>query len=175
MELPRFEYFPDPIGNGCIVEKLNSCPCCQQDRPFMYVGPIYCVDDISEVCPWCIADGSAAAKWSASFHDLFETPSHVPQHVIETIDARTPGYSTWQGNRWLFSEKDALIFVGEVIGSAIIKQNEIDKVSACREALVDCGFTSDFDLSNVVIGGQPAIYLFQDKNTAEYRAYADMT
>ena len=175
MEFPIFEYFPDPIGNGCMVEKNGSCPCCEQDRAVMYVGPIYCVDDVSEVCPWCIADGSAAAKWSASFNDLYNIPDGVPQHVVRTIDSRTPGYSTWQGNTWLFSENDALVFVGEVIGSAIVRKSETEKINACRNALVDWNFPSDFDLSNVVIGGQPAIYLFQDKETAEYRAYADMT
>ncbi|OIQ39211.1 MAG: hypothetical protein BM560_16390 [Roseobacter sp. MedPE-SWde] len=75
----------------------------------------------------------------------------------------------------MFSEDDALVFVGEVIGSAIVGKNETEKISACRNALVDWNFPSDFDLSRVVIGGQPAIYLFQDKETAAYKAYADMT
>ncbi|WP_281932193.1 CbrC family protein [Roseibium album] len=175
LKLPIFEYFPDPIGNGCIVEKKSRCACCEQGRAFMYVGPIYCVDDVSEVCPWCISDGSAAAKWSASFNDIYDVPKGVPQDVVETIDSRTPGYSTWQGNTWLFSATDALVFVGEVIGSAITQENEMEKIAACRTALVDWSFPSDFDLSNVVIGGQPAIYLFQDKATMEYKAYADMT
>lgn len=158
-----------------MIEKNSRCACCEQERDVMYIGPIYCVNDVSEVCPWCIADGSAAAKWSASFNDLYNIPESVPQHVVRTIDSRTPGYSTWQGNRWLFSKDDALVFVGEVIGSAIVRKNETEKVHACRNALVDWNFPSDFDLSNVVIGGQPAIYLFQDKDTAEYKAYADMT
>lgn len=67
------------------------------------------------------------------------------------------------------------MFVGEVIGSALVRENETEKIIACRNALVDWNFPSDFDLSNVVIGGQLAIYLFQDKETAEYKAYADMT
>ncbi|WP_106165675.1 CbrC family protein [Tritonibacter scottomollicae] len=175
MELPIFEYFPDPIENGCIIKKNTRCACCEQERSFMYVGPIYCVDDVSEVCPWCLADGSAAAKWSAIFNDLYDIPEGVPQHVVQTIDSRTPGYSTWQGNRWLFSEDDALVFVGEVIGSTIVRKNETEKISACRKALGDWNFPNDFDLSDVVIGGQPAIYLFQNKKTAEYKAYADMT
>ena len=129
----------------------------------MYVGPIYCVDDVSEVCPWCIADGSAAAKWSASFNDLYDIPKGVPQHVVRTIDSRTPGYSTWQGNRWLFSEDDALVFVGEVIGSAIVRKNETEKISACRNALVDWNFPSDFDLSKVVIGASLRFICFKTK------------
>jgi len=174
MDLPKFEYFPDPIGNGCIVERSSTCLCCGIERAFVYVGPIYCKEDVSEVCPWCIADGSAAEKWSATFNDSYNIPTGVPKQVIELIDARTPGYSTWQGNRWLYSEHDALVFVGEVTGSTLIRKDEDEKVFACREALIDWNFPSDFDLSQVVVGGQPAIYLFQDRETKHYKAYADM-
>lgn len=175
MELPKFEYFPDPVGNGCIVEKTGTCLCCGQEKPFMYVGPIYCIEDIEEVCPWCISDGRAADKWDASFNDVYNIADSVPKLIVALIDARTPGYETWQGNRWLFSETDALVFVGEVIGKDLIRQGEDDKITACREALQEWGIGSDFDLSQVVIGGQPAIYLFQDKETSKFSAYADMT
>ena len=141
----------------------------------MYVGPIYCTEDVSEVCPWCIADGGASAKWAAVFNDIYDIPSGVPVQIVEIITERTPGYSTWQGNKWLFSEHDALVFIGEVIGSQIIKKDETAKISACRKALVDWNFPDDFDLSKVVLGGQPAIYLFQDRKTENYDAYADMT
>lgn len=67
------------------------------------------MDDVSEVCSWCIADESAAAKWSAVFNDLYDVDDDIPEHVIETIEQRTPGYETWQGNRWLFSESIALV------------------------------------------------------------------
>jgi uncharacterized protein CbrC (UPF0167 family) len=175
MDLPKFEYFPDPVGNGCIVEREAFCACCEKTRPFMYQGPIYCTEDVSEVCPWCIADGAAAAKWTASFHDLFGIPSGVPNEVIQTIDARTPGYETWQGNKWLFSENDALVFMGEVVGAELVKEGDPNKVQACLEALKAWSLPGDFNLKSVVAGGQPAIYLFRDRRTLDYYAYADMT
>jgi len=173
--LPNFEYFPDPLKNGCIVEKQSSCLCCNQTRAFMYVGPIYSTGYIEEVCPWCIADGKAASKWSASFNDVYFAPNEVPKDVVQTVDQRTPGYETWQGNKWLFSANGALTFIGEVVGKELLNENDLAKIEACREALSEWNFPPDFELSNVVIGGQPAIYLFQDKASGIYKAYADMT
>ncbi|WP_150526816.1 CbrC family protein [Roseibium sediminis] len=175
MELPYFEYYPDPVGNGSIVEKSATCPCCQQRRTFMYVGPIYCIEEVEEVCPWCIHDGSAADKWGANFNDIIHAPSGVPEHILVTVASRTPGYVSWQDNKWLFSHNDALVFRGDVVGKDLIKRNETAKISACRAALAEFKFPEDFDLSNVVFGGQPAIYLFQDRATGQYHAYADMT
>ncbi len=34
-----------------------------------YSGPFYCVDEVEHLCPWCIADGSAAEKFAGSFQD----------------------------------------------------------------------------------------------------------
>ncbi|MFF3656165.1 CbrC family protein [Streptomyces olivochromogenes] len=34
----------------------------------MYTGPVYSVDDLAErLCPWCIADGTAAGRYEATF------------------------------------------------------------------------------------------------------------
>lgn len=141
----------------------------------MYVGPIYSIEDVDEVCPWCIADGKAASKWSASFNDIDNVPDGVPKHVVEIIDGRTPGYEAWQQNRWLFSDRDALVFVGEVVGKDLLNEDDQAKINACRRALSEWSFPPDFNLSSLVIGGQPAIYLFQDKASGAYEAYADMT
>lgn len=174
-KLPQFEYFPDPLRNGCIVKKQSTCPCCEQARSFMYVGPIYSKHEVAKVCPWCIANGKASSKWSAIFNDMHNVPVGVPQQVLGIICNRTPGYETWQGNQWLFSSSDALVFVGEVKGTTLLNEGNEAKINACRVALSNWNFPPDFDLSQVVIGGQPAIYLFRDKATGAYEAYADMT
>ena len=174
-ELPHFPYFPDPLANGCIIEKQATCPCCGEDRSYMYVGPIYSaeVDDETEACPWCIADGSAAAKWSAEFNDVLNLPQGVPDQVAEIIKTRTPGYETWQGNRWLFSETDALIFFGEVVGADLLEEGNQAKIEACLAALSRFNLPKGFCLSEVKGAGEPALYLFQDRDTLAFRAYAD--
>lgn len=176
-ELPKFKYFPRPLENGCIIHKEEICECCYLPRRYMYVGPIYCEDEIEEVCPWCIANGMAAAKWSASFNSVYnDVPNGVPKHVLDIIVERTPGYETWQENHWLYSETDALIFIGEVSGAKLISEGNHDKIQACMNALNEWKFDWTIEhLKEVVIGGQPAIYLFQDDRTGKHRAYADMT
>ena len=174
--LPRFTYFWDPLGNGCIVQKEEICPCCGRQRDHIYTGPIYTTVDVEMVCPWCIADGTAAAKWSASFNDVYDVPLGVPQHVAREIETRTPGYDSWQGNRWLFSQQDALVFLGEVHGAKLLEESKAGKIEACLKALREWRIEWPAeDLRRIVPGGQPAIYLFQDRTTGAFDAYADMT
>ena len=95
-------------------------------------------------------------------HCIFNVPEGVPKDVVEKIETKTPGYETWQGNRWLFSNSDALVFLGEVIGIDLIRDGDESKVAACLNALTKWNIPSDFDLSQIVIGGESAVYLFQD-------------
>ena len=173
--LPTFEYFPDPEENGCISAEQTTCPCCGELRSHMYRGPIYATEDIDQVCPWCIADGRAAAKWDASFNDVNGAPDTVPESVIAQIAGRTPGYVTWQGNHWMFSANDALVFVGEVSGNELVAEADRRKMAACRAALAEWHVGAEFDLADLEVGGQPAVYLFQDRKTGDYAAFADMT
>jgi hypothetical protein len=84
--LPRFAYHPDPVGTGSIEPRDTSCVCCGQAYGWIYVGPVFAEDDIDdELCAWCIADGSAARRYQATFTDIY------PQHVQSL--RRRP--STW--------------------------------------------------------------------------------
>lgn len=47
------------------------CQGCGKARGFVYVGPVYSVEELNDaLCPWCIADGSAAEAFGASFTDV---------------------------------------------------------------------------------------------------------
>ncbi len=174
--LPQFTYFPDPVGNGCIEAKAATCTCCGLRRSHMYTGPIYSEEEYEEVCPWCIANGRAAEAWSAVFNDVYDPPAGVSSGIVDEIECRTPGYSTWQGNIWLFSPTDALVFLGHVGGKRLLVEGNVAKIDACLAALKDWRlYWSAEDLRQVIVGGQPAIYLFQDRSTGAFQAYADMT
>lgn len=174
-KLPEFEYFPRFETEGCFSATEDTCPCCGEVRVHIYNGPIYSAHDVDSVCPWCIADGGAARKWEASFNDVRDIRDGVPADIVEKIETRTPGYVTWQGNTWLFSETDALVFVGEVSGDELLAEADAGKIAACRAALTECGFGDNFDLANITIAGQPAVYLFRDRQSGKYAAYADIT
>src|SRR5215831_4238076 len=99
--LPAFRYHPDPVGTGFVAPASTACAVCGRQRGFIYTGPVYAVDDLQrKVCPWCVADGSAAERFDATFTDA-GTPADVPAPVTEEIIRRTPGFTAWQQEHWL--------------------------------------------------------------------------
>lgn len=87
-------------------------------RGFIYVGPVYAEDELDEkICPWCIADGTAAKKYDATFTDeegigKYGDGQPVPEHVIEEVARRTPGFSGWQQEQWWSHCRDAGAYLG---------------------------------------------------------------
>ena len=115
-ELPFFKYHPSPLSTGAIRELDAVCRCCDKARGFMYCGPVYCVEEVTDVCPWCIADGSAHAKWDAEFTDSAGVGGYgkwcgVPCEVVDEVAYRTPGFSTIQQARWWTHCGDAAEFL----------------------------------------------------------------
>jgi uncharacterized protein len=113
-QLPSFRYHMDPIRTGSIEASNVACLSCKQARGYLYVGPAYSTHEIGElICPWCIADGSAAAKFDATFVDSWPlAKASVPRSIIEEVTKRTPGYNSWQQDEWLSHCNDACVFHG---------------------------------------------------------------
>ncbi len=116
MELPRFKYHPDPVSTGSIAAADATCEVCGHARGFVYAGPIYCEGEPEAVCPWCIADGSAHAKFKAQFVDTDSIGGgeweSVAAAIVEEVAFRTPGFSGWQPERWFTHCGDAAEFLG---------------------------------------------------------------
>ncbi len=91
-DLPTFPYHPEPITTGFVERSETECLACGKPRGLIYTGPFYAVEELVEViCPWCIADGTAAAKFDAEFTDVgWGVPDGVPAEVTEAIAKRTP-------------------------------------------------------------------------------------
>lgn len=67
-----------------------------------------------QLCPWCIASGSAAAKYDCLFSD--DRPlkrARLPRPVVLEVSRKTPGYSSWQGEDWQVCCDDACEFHGD--------------------------------------------------------------
>lgn len=69
MDLPRFRYHPNPIATGAVVPTEEVCECCGKARGYKYNSVVYAEKEVECVCPWCIADGSAAQKLDGMFLD----------------------------------------------------------------------------------------------------------
>lgn len=114
MNLPAFAYHPDPVATGSVKASDALCRCCGQARGYVYTGPVYASGSYEDcICPWCIADGAAAGKFTAQFaEDGPLTEAGLPEPVIEEVTKRTPGYSSWQQEQWLSCCGDACEFHG---------------------------------------------------------------
>jgi uncharacterized protein len=81
----------------------------------MYTGPVYARDTLdARRCPWCVADGSAAEWFDATFMDeygLLNDPNIAPA-IAEEVCKRTAGYCGWQHDVWLTHCNDACAYLG---------------------------------------------------------------
>ncbi len=175
-ELPGFPYHPDPLSTGAVVASGTTCVCCGRARGFIYAGPVYAVEELSHLlCPWCIADGSAAAKYDA---DFIGDPigDDVPLEVVMSVDACTPGFSSWQHPQWFFHCGDGAAFMGAVGAAELVAfpdareelRSEADAWGWSAEAVESYLGALDKD-------SQPTGYLFMCRTCGRYMAYADST
>jgi uncharacterized protein CbrC (UPF0167 family) len=114
MDLPEFRYHPEPRDTGVVVDSDAECVACGKARGVIYVGPVYAEEELEQaLCPWCIADGTAAEKFKAEFTDVgVGVPDDVPDSVTAELAERTPGFPGWQQERWLYHCSDAAAFLG---------------------------------------------------------------
>jgi hypothetical protein len=91
---------------------MAVCRCCGQSRGYIYEGPVYATDELTDsLCPWCVADGSAHAKFDATFVDSEAFAEGTPASAVEEITERTPGYNAWQSEHWPMCCDDATAFL----------------------------------------------------------------
>jgi uncharacterized protein len=112
---PEFPYHPDPLKTGSIVPSELPCSLCGHRYGFVYTGPVFADDDFVDgpLCPWCIADGSAALRMRIEFTDVGDdVPDEVPGRVLDEIAERTPGFNGWQQEHWLYHCGDGAAFMG---------------------------------------------------------------
>jgi uncharacterized protein CbrC (UPF0167 family) len=175
---PRFRYHPDPIATGSAERSDAVCSLCHRARGTRYRGPVY--GRRPEVlCLHCIYSGDASLLLGtdgmpAQFTDTWGAPGDVPQAVVEVLTRRTPGFTGWQQERWLYHCADATAFLGPV-GRA--------ELNAYPEALAmldnDCrnlGWSredTDKLLSHLDRATGPTAYLFRCLHCGAHLAYWD--
>jgi uncharacterized protein CbrC (UPF0167 family) len=113
-DLPQFRYHPDPLATGAIQPSEDSCSCCGRHRGHLYQGPVFSAARVDGLCPWCIADGSAATLFEAEFTDAINVPDDVPPQVLTELLTRTPGFRGWQQEYWMYHCADAAAYIGRV-------------------------------------------------------------
>ena len=174
--LPRFRYHPDPVATGSIEPCDAACPACGRLRGFRYVGPVYAVEELDDaLCPWCIADGTAAARYDAELTDVgWGVPDDVPASVTDEIAHRTPGFHSWQQDHWLYHCGDGCAFLGAAGRSEL--EEHADALAALRREAASFGWDDHqitAYLASLTKGGSPTAYLFRCLVCGTHLAYSD--
>jgi hypothetical protein len=179
--LPTFKYFRDPLAAGSF--KLDpDIPClgCSRIRGYIYTGPVYTEKNFilqNHLCPWCIADGTAAKRFGASFNEA-GMMDDVPEEVMKEIEERTPGFESWQGAGWLACCGDAAGFLG-LAGSKELKRDFPGAIPAVMEVLSDdyrySGKEQQEFFDSLSKDGEPTAYVFRCLHCHSYLASVDQT
>jgi hypothetical protein len=125
------------------------------------------------VCPWCIADGSAAARFNATFASDFDYNStafgKLSDKVKSEVMTRTPGYRTWQGESWACCCADACEFHGDAPTAEIKSLTDDDRKTRFRDWQPDDEWLTDY-----APGGDIGIYKFVCRHCGEVQYNADL-
>jgi uncharacterized protein len=176
--LPVFRYHPDPLATGSVVPSNSACRSCGQVRGFVYAGPVYAEDELDDaLCPWCIADGSAAEKFDAEFTDPAGVGGYgdwdaVPATVVTEVARRTPGFSGWQQERWWTHCADAAEFLGPAGGREVKERWP----GALANLQAESGFQgADWDDYFAALDREspPTAYVFRCRHCGELGGYSD--
>ena len=176
--LPIFRYHPDPLATGSIVVSDATCRSCRRERGYIYAGPVYAEEELDDaLCPWCIADGSAASRFGAEFVDAegiggYGAWEEVPPAVAAEVSQRTPGFSGWQQERWWTHCADAGEFLGPA--GAIELRSEWAAALPAIKADVDYdGVEWDEYVAALDRDRGPTAYVFRCRHCGALGGYSD--
>ena len=176
--LPRFKYFSDPLGNGSIEAASIICYSCGKPRDYAYVGPVYGEAELGgQICPWCIADGTAHARFDVEFFDAagiggFTAGDDVPDPVVEEIVQRTPSFIGWQQGRWFTHCGDAAEFLTKA-GKAELVTFGQELIENIRNDIGMSAAQFNFYLELLDKSGEPTAYVFRCRHCGKLGGYSD--
>lgn len=176
--LPIFRYHPDPIATGSVRADDRPCLGCSRARGYIYFGAVFTEKNFilhEHLCPWCIADGTAARLFGATFNDTAAADG-VSGATRQEIEQRTPGFIAWQQEQWLACCGDGAAFLG-VAGSDELERDFPQAIPAVKKVLREDFSLSKEDAREFFDGlskdGEPSAYVFQCLHCKSYLAYVD--
>ena len=178
--LPIFRYHPDPIRSGVIAASPAVCKSCGQARGYIYTGPVYSEHDGLDdgICPWCIADDSAATKFDAVFIDVNAIADAVPGAVQRELARRTPGYQSLQESEWRACCGDAAAFIKQVDEKELMSREFPKSRSTLARYLIteqdmDSADASEF-IQTLAPDADHAAYLFKCLQCGKFHFHIDL-
>ncbi len=155
------------------------CRSCGRARGYVYAAVTYAAEDLENaICPWCIADGTAARRFDAEFTDPAGIGDYgrwesVPPEVVEEVSRRTPGFTGWQAERWWTHCGDAAEFLGPA-GRAELDTRWPETIEALRaEAGYDAEVWEEYYQALDRDHG-PTAYIFRCRHCGRFGGYSDI-
>ena len=168
--LPHFIYHPDPLSTGAFVEgEAKLCPSCGKESTIYYNLMPYCIDNIKNLCPFCIANGLAAKKFDAEFVQDAEWQGELDSEKNQLLYCQTPGYSSWQGENWLSCCQDYCAYLGTV------GTRELKAMGIAEQVLADYEERGEYqDIEEYLVkDGSLCGYLFRCLHCQKYQIGVD--
>ena len=168
--LPHFIYHPDPLATGAFVEReAKVCPSCGKESNVYYALIPYCIDNIKNLCPFCIANGLAAEKFDAEFVQDAEWSGQTNPEKDKLLFCQTPGYSSWQGENWLSCCQDYCAYLGTV------GTRELKAMGIAEQVLADYEERGEYqDIEEYLVkDGSLCGYLFRCLHCQKYQIWVD--
>ena len=178
MNLPEFRYHPAPLDTESVVPSSAVCRACGQGRGYIYAPTPYAAENLeAAICPWCIADGSAADQFEAEFVDAAGVGGYgrwepVPAEVVDEVSRRTPGFTAWQQEQWWTHCGDAAQFLGHA-GRAELERRWPEAIAAVRQEAGLSGAEWVEYYSSLDRESGPTAYVFQCRHCRAFGAYSD--
>jgi hypothetical protein len=111
----------------------------------------------------------------AQFTDDWGAPDEVPLAVVEEVTRRTPGFSGWQQEHWLYHCADGAAFLGPV--SRVELDAHPDALDMLRQDCRGLGWSmneTEAFLTRLDRAGEPSAYLFRCLHCGTHLAYWDI-
>ncbi len=143
-EFPKFKYHAKPMSSGAFKWKARPvvCSCCKKETNYKYSDSLLSYkDEMKNICPDCISNGSAAKKFNYTFIDSF-IGTVSDKEKVEELMYRTPNYMGWQIGRWRTHCDDFCEFI-DYVGI-----NELKSLGILDEILSDPEWTEQ-DRENI--------------------------
>ena len=179
MELPKFKYSPNAYNIDIFKEEEGACSICNQNREIKYDSSFYSVEEPEYICPWCIADGGAANKYSGEFNDSagIETPlGYASDDVLQAtfdkkileVTQRTPSYVSWQQEVWLTHCNEPCAFI-DYADSEMIRP----LLHELEADIENIGYEKDLITKHLSKEGSLVGYLFRCLHCGTHRLHVD--
>jgi uncharacterized protein CbrC (UPF0167 family) len=179
-ELPVFRFHPNAYDLGTFEPVAGICDACETERAMRYTSSFYAIDEVEYICPWCIADGTAASVFDGEFSDYvgidgipYEpgSPVTVDEAEATEVATRTPSYTSWQQEQWRSHCGRPCAFLGD-IGAADLPKYMVEPDFAA-DVNGGLGWDHELLLSHLEAGGDLAGYLFRCLTCGAHRLHVD--